>query len=90
MGTRRPNLSKKDFATILSIEAQTYRRYEIGDTEPNIASLTRIHEVTGVSLDYLVAGAIADVAASGLKMVRDRGNKADAPHADSDIGSVPR
>lgn len=75
MNTRRPNLNKKEFAAALKIEAQTYRRYEIGDTEPNLSVLARIHEVTGVSLDYLVTGALIspearDTPAAPLKAVR--------------------
>jgi transcriptional regulator with XRE-family HTH domain len=54
--TGRPDLDKKEFAALLPKEAQTYRRYELGETEPNLATLTRIRDLTGVSLNYLIAG----------------------------------
>lgn len=56
MATGRPDLDKKSFAKLLNLEAQTYRRYEIGDTEPNIAVLRKIRELTNVSLDTLICG----------------------------------
>lgn len=54
--TGRPDLDKKEFAALLPKEAQTYRRYELGETEPNLATLARIRDLTGVSLNYLIAG----------------------------------
>lgn len=54
--TGRPDLDKKEFAALIPKEAQTYRRYELGETEPNLWTLTRIRDLTGVSLNYLIAG----------------------------------
>jgi transcriptional regulator with XRE-family HTH domain len=54
--TGRPGLDKKDFAALIGKEAQTYRRYEKGETEPNIETLIKIRKLTGVSLNYLIAG----------------------------------
>lgn len=54
--TGRPDMDKGEFAGLLRKEAQTYRRYELGDTEPNLTTLTAIRDLTGVSLNYLVCG----------------------------------
>lgn len=57
--TGRPNLSQKDFAQILGFgegQKETYRRYERGETEPNMRTLAEIHRVTGASLDLLISG----------------------------------
>lgn len=56
MATGRPDLEKGAFAKLLRLEAQTYRRYEIGDTEPNLETLKRIRELTNISLDTLICG----------------------------------
>lgn len=45
-----------DFARALGIEVDTYRRWERGETEPSVEHLTKIHVLTSVSLDFLVAG----------------------------------
>lgn len=57
-----PLLSQKEFAAAVGIEAETYRRYERGETEPPLATLARIRAVTGVSLDFLVAGSVPTAA----------------------------
>lgn len=49
-------LSQAAMARLLGIGHEQYRRYERGDTEPSIAVFTSIRQVTGVSLDILVAG----------------------------------
>ncbi len=51
-------LSQADFAKLLGLEAETYRRYERGETEPPLAVLARLRAVTGASLNSLVAGEI--------------------------------
>lgn len=56
MATKRPNLDKGDFAELLGLEEQTYRRYERGDTEPNLETLRKIRRLTNVSLDMLICG----------------------------------
>ncbi len=52
----KPDLSGKQFALILGIEAQRYRRYERAEIEPPLHVLALLRRVTGVSLDRLVAG----------------------------------
>ena len=54
--TGRPELDQKDFAAALGVEGETYRRYERGETEPKLATLARIREVTGTPLDWLICG----------------------------------
>lgn len=51
----RRELNATEFAEILGLEAETYRRYERAETQPNIATLALIRELTGVSLDSLIA-----------------------------------
>lgn len=50
------NLNKKQFAEKIGIEAETYRRYERGETEPNFDTLVKIRNFAGISLDVLIAG----------------------------------
>ena len=57
-----PEFNRQQFAAVLGLEAETYRRYERGETEPPLATLVRVHEVTGVNLNYLVAGDIPTAA----------------------------
>lgn len=52
----RTGLSQDEFATALGLKAETYRRYERGETEPNIMTLARIRRLTKINLNYLVAG----------------------------------
>lgn len=47
---------QEDFAIVLGLHPETYRRYERSETEPNLSTLAKIHSITGQSLDYLVAG----------------------------------
>ena len=49
-------ISQAGMARLLGIHHEQYRRYERGDTEPSIAVFTSIRQLTGVSLDILVAG----------------------------------
>lgn len=56
MQTGRPDLDKGEFAKLLGKQGQTYRRYELGETEPNLTTLAKIRELTGVSLNYLICG----------------------------------
>lgn len=56
MATGRPNLDRGAFAAAIGLEAQTYRRYELAETEPNLDTLRKIREVTGISLDVLIYG----------------------------------
>lgn len=38
------------------MEAQTYRRWELGETEPNLDALVKIRRLTQISLDTLITG----------------------------------
>ena len=53
-----PSMSASEFARLLDVGSETYRKYERGETEPPLIVLTRIHSLTGVSLDHLIAGDI--------------------------------
>ena len=48
--------NQKDFAAILGLKDETYRRYERGETEPNFATLERLRQITGVSLNFIITG----------------------------------
>lgn len=54
--TGRPNLTMGEFAQLLGLAEETYRRYERGETEPSLTTLTKLHRLTGASLDYLITG----------------------------------
>jgi transcriptional regulator with XRE-family HTH domain len=56
MMTGRPELSGKDFAHILGVEAPTYRQYERGDAQPSMRTLAKIRQITNVGLDWLICG----------------------------------
>jgi transcriptional regulator with XRE-family HTH domain len=43
-----------EFARMLSVEGETYRRWERSETEPNIATLNRIRKITGCDLNWLI------------------------------------
>lgn len=75
-GTRtgRPDLDQKEFAEIVGIEAETYRRYERGETEPKLSTLVKIKRITGVPLDWLITGIEEKSARPALKVIeRSRG-----------------
>ena len=48
--------SAKDSANDLGLEVETYRRYERGETDPNLATLLAIRRLTKQSLDVLISG----------------------------------
>ena len=48
--------TQKAFAAEVSLEPETYRRYERAETEPTIGSLVRISHRLDVTLDFLIAG----------------------------------
>jgi transcriptional regulator with XRE-family HTH domain len=54
--TGRPDLDQKQFAAILIIGDEAYRRYERGETEPKLSTLAKLRHLTGVPLDWLIAG----------------------------------
>lgn len=51
-------LNQKDFAALLGLKDETYRRYERGETEPSFATLERLHRKTGVSLNFIIVGEV--------------------------------
>jgi transcriptional regulator with XRE-family HTH domain len=52
-----PKYTADAFAKELGIEAETYRTYERGDSQPNLETLAKIRQVTQHSLDTLICGA---------------------------------
>jgi len=52
----RTGLSMEDFASAVGLKAETYRRYERGETEPNVRTLAEIRRLTKINLNFLVAG----------------------------------
>lgn len=51
---KEQNLSQKDIAEHLNISRQAYARYEKGEREPNIDTLSNLARFFRVSLDYLI------------------------------------
>ena len=47
-------LLQRDMAAKLGIERTTYVRYETGDTNPPLETLSAIADIFGVSVDYLL------------------------------------
>jgi transcriptional regulator with XRE-family HTH domain len=52
----QPDISRAQFAEMLSISAARYNRYERGEITPPLILIIRIRELTGISLDYLLTG----------------------------------
>lgn len=52
----RSDLDQKQFATMLKIGHEAYRRYERGETQSKLATLIKIRNLTGTPLDWLIAG----------------------------------
>lgn len=50
--------SKASFARKLGIEEARYRKWERAGSEPDLHHLCKIQRITGVSLDYLIAGLV--------------------------------
>ena len=48
--------TQEDFAKLLGVEGERYRRWERGETEPNIDMMTRISMLTGACLNILITG----------------------------------
>ena len=49
-------LNQTQFAALLGIKIDRYSAYERGDREPPLDVLARLKQVTGVSLDEMIAG----------------------------------
>ncbi len=47
---------QKEFAELLGVEPERYRKYERGEREPPFWLLDRIAGLTGYSLDFLISG----------------------------------
>lgn len=47
-------LTMKDFAKDLELNADTYRRYERGERQPDLETLLRIADKLNTSTDYLL------------------------------------
>lgn len=54
--TGRPNLLRHAFAMELGLSPPRYRRYERGEVQPPLEALEAIRRLTGISLDWLIAG----------------------------------
>jgi predicted transcriptional regulator len=55
------NLSTSDVAKLIPMKPGTYRKYEEGRAEPNIATLLRLKEIFGLrSVDELLTNTPAD------------------------------
>lgn len=63
--TGRPNLFQEIFAAEIGSHPKTFARWERGETWPPIGALVRVREVTGTSLDYLIAGINVGQGSSG-------------------------
>lgn len=69
---------KARFADDLGVPSPTYRKWERGGAEPKYADLVKIQNLTGVSLDFLIAGRAPVVASlpefrvSARKTIRSR------------------
>ena len=51
-------------AEAIGLEAETYRRYERAETEPDISTLSKLAEVFDVSTDYLIRGDLPSLGAN--------------------------
>ena len=50
----RNNLSQKEFAKKIGVPIATYQRYEYGETLPPERVLSRVAEICGQTVDYLL------------------------------------
>ena len=50
---KQDNLTQIEISNILGINNKTYCRYELGQNEPDIATLIKIADYFNVTLDYL-------------------------------------
>lgn len=48
------NLTQTELAKFLNSTQQTYQRYEIEQSEPNLDTLCKLADFYGVTLDYLI------------------------------------
>ncbi len=57
---RKTKIYQKELAKEIGVSERTYRRYEAGDTCPNIDTLCKLAAFYGVSVDYLVGLDVAE------------------------------
>ncbi|MGM0967184.1 MAG: helix-turn-helix domain-containing protein [Bacillota bacterium] len=60
MARLKKQYTQSDIANFLDITSQGYGKYEIGKSEPDIATLIKLSSLLDVSIDYLAKGAEAD------------------------------
>lgn len=46
--------SQQEIAKMLNISQNSYSKYELGETEPNITNLIKLADFYNVSIDYLI------------------------------------
>ena len=51
---KQANLTQNDLANLLNTKQQTYQRYEIETSEPNLETLCKLADYYNVSIDYLI------------------------------------
>lgn len=51
---KQQKLTQEEIAKTLNTTQQTYQRYEIEQSEPNLETLCKLADYYGVTLDYLV------------------------------------
>lgn len=51
---KRLDLTQKEFAEALMIDIKSYSKYETGVTYPKVETLSRIAEMAGISVDFLI------------------------------------
>ena len=51
-----PGLDAAGFAALIGIDPARYQAAEAGTAEPDLSMLARMHEKTGISLDWLIVG----------------------------------
>lgn len=57
VSTSQPGINQEEFADLLGVGSEAYRRYERGETQPKLNTLVRLRRLTGTSLDWLLTGA---------------------------------
>ncbi|WLP61450.1 helix-turn-helix transcriptional regulator [Bacillus pumilus] len=60
MARIKKQYTQSDMADFLDITSQGYGKYEIGKSEPDIATLIKLSGLLDVSIDYLAKGAETD------------------------------
>lgn len=79
--TGRPKMDQKEFADILRVGHEAYRRWERGETQPNLETLANIRKITNIPLDWLICGIEEKPAGKPVQRPRlvERQHQAGAP-----------